>query len=310
MAGAPRVATKLPLRVKVYAAALPLVAGLCFLWWWTAWPSGPGALSLGWLLSPQPLLPALFATLAALAVLFPLHLSPGYLLTLDTVVNFAALLLFGPPVAMLAAGIGTAAANLALAAQGKRDRWNVAFNVGQKALAVGVAGGVLYDLLPQRAPFPLEGGGSALVVSASGALLYATTSLAVAVAVGLQRGQNPLVIAVRAWRTGLRDAAALLLGGLLTALLTAAHPWAVVVMALLAALVYVSLQRTLRLMAREQAARADLERAAQCRSGASSSPWPRTSSARRWRACGDTHNCSCGNAPGPAGPIRLRFGGG
>ncbi len=50
MAGAPRVATKLPLRVKVYAAALPLVAGLCFLWWLTAWPSGPGALSPDWLL--------------------------------------------------------------------------------------------------------------------------------------------------------------------------------------------------------------------------------------------------------------------
>ncbi len=116
MAGAPRVATKLPLRVKVYAAALPLVAGLCFLWWLTAWPSGLGALSPDWLLSPQPLLPALFASLAALAVLFPLRLSPSYLLTVDTAANFAALLLFGPPVAMLAAGLGTAAANLALAA--------------------------------------------------------------------------------------------------------------------------------------------------------------------------------------------------
>jgi signal transduction histidine kinase len=265
MAGAPRMATKLPLRVKVYAATLPLAAGLCFLWWWTPSPGGAGVISREWLLSSQLLLPALFATLAALAVLFPLPLSPGYLLTLDTVVNFAALLLFGPPVAMLTAGLGTAAANLALAAQGKRDRWNVAFNIGQKALAVGVAGGVLYGLLPRRAPFPLEGVESALAVSAAGALLYATTSLAVAVAVGLQRGQNPLVVAVRAWRTGLPDAATLLLGGLLTALLTAAHGWAVVVMALLAALVYVSLQRTLRLMAREQAARADLERAVQIR---------------------------------------------
>jgi signal transduction histidine kinase len=184
---------------------------------------------------------------------------------LDAATNFAALLLFGPPVAMLVAGGGTAVANLALALQGKRDGWSAVFNTSQKALAVGVAGVLLYGVPPAPAPFPLAGIGSALTVALAGALLYATTSFAVAVAVGLQRGTNPLTISMLAWRTGVLDAAALLLAGLLTALLLPAHPWAVVVMVLLAAMVYASLRRTLRLLAREQSARAELERAVEAR---------------------------------------------
>jgi signal transduction histidine kinase len=235
---------------------VPALAALCFLVWRAAWP---GQIAREW---PVALL---FAVLTALALLFPLKLSPGYLLTLDTAANFAALLLFGPPAAMLVVGGGTAAANLVQALNGKRDGWNVAFNTGQTVLAVGVAGGVLYALRPIPAPFPLGGLTSALTIVLAAAVLYATTSVAVAVAVGLQRGKNPWAIAVRAWRTGLPDQAALLLAGLLTALLVQTHRWAAVIMVLLAAMVYASLQRTLGLLAREQAARAALERAVEAR---------------------------------------------
>ncbi|MGH2370263.1 MAG: hypothetical protein ACRDI2_18980, partial [Chloroflexota bacterium] len=88
---------RLPAAVKAYALGVPMLAGLCLFAWGTAWPGGwsgwPGTLAGDWAL------PLVFAVLTATALLFPLRLSPSYVLTVDVAADFAALLLFGPPVA-------------------------------------------------------------------------------------------------------------------------------------------------------------------------------------------------------------------
>ncbi|MGH2350154.1 MAG: sensor histidine kinase, partial [Chloroflexota bacterium] len=256
---------RLPAAVKAYALGVPMLAGLCLFAWGTAWPGGwsgwPGTLAGDWAL------PLVFAVLTATALLFPLRLSPSYVLTVDVAADFAALLLFGPPVAMLTAGIGNAVGNLILWARGQRDGWNVAFNTGQSMLGLGLAGvacyGVygIYSGAAPSAPLAVANPVAFATVLLAGATISVFNSLAVAVAVGLQHRQNPLPIWYANWWVQLLPTTALLLVALLTALLVQQHPWAIGVLAVLMAIAYLSLRRMLDLLTREQAARAAAEAA-------------------------------------------------
>ncbi len=243
---------RLPAVVKLYVLLVSLLAVVVAAAWLAVWPDG-------WRGAWGPAL--VLGALTAAALLFPLRLTPSYLLTVDAAPSFAALLLCGPVLAMLVTGLANAVANLLLAAQGKRDRWNVAFNTAQSVLGIGLAGGVLYAFLPLQAPPTLDGGRAVLAVTLAGATLYGFNSLAVATAVGLQHRLNPLALCLQSWRVEAVQSAALLAAGLLTALLAQQHPWAIGAMVLLVVLLYVSLRRTLLLLERERGARIEAEQA-------------------------------------------------
>src|SRR5581483_12199173 len=136
----------LPLPAKAYALAVPVLAMATFaaMWamagshltgpatsWSWVWPDAPGGAGPG--------MAVICGALVAMAVTCPIRLGRQRKLVLDDAVQLAAVLLLHGATAMLAIGLGTAAGNLVLLVRGRRDRWNVAFNAGKSALAVGLA---------------------------------------------------------------------------------------------------------------------------------------------------------------------------
>ena len=231
----PRAGAKaLPLAVKVYAAALPALACLVLAAWLPRQPALPAG---RW-----PLL-LFFAAASAVAVLFPLSPSRSGKLTVATAPNFAALLLFGPALAMLVVGAGTLAAYLDLAVRGRRDRWNVMFNTGQKMLYVGAAGLALLLAGPPAAPFSLRTQRPAtfLALAAAAVVAYALNGLAVTLVIALQHGRIPV------WRVGLRrdilPEAALFAIGALAATDSERSPLTLVTLTVCAVVVHQALQR-------------------------------------------------------------------
>ncbi len=244
----------LPRRVKVYAVAIAIAGGAAALLWALLQPEqccsgGPGSL----------VLPATFAVLIAVALLFPLRLSPYYLLTVDSAAAFAALLLFGPLQALAAAGAGSAVGNLVQAARGKRDRWNVLFNVGKSVLGVGLAAVPTFGLTGARSPFAFDGAVHVVAALVGAVVFDVCNSFAVAVAVGLQHGRSPLPIWRESRRTSSIHSQVLLIAAVLTSLLAPVYPWAVGLLVLLMGLTYRSLSQTLRLVDQERVARGDAE---------------------------------------------------
>jgi signal transduction histidine kinase len=228
--------------------ALPLAARL-YLWLMVV--AAGGGLGVLTLQQPEPQAPNLLvvAELAALTVVaqhFPLALGPRRQLDLSLAVHFAIVLVAGMPLAMAVVGAseGLGQGTLMLRRNphtGKRMRglYGVLFNTSQAMLAAAVAGQVQAAVLAlPAAPFGL------LAVPAAAAALYLANTLAVAVMVGLHRGQHPFTVwrADRGWSA--LQAAGLLLLGFAAAHTAADDPWVPLVMTLPAALTYAALQRT------------------------------------------------------------------
>src|SRR5687768_2566216 len=111
-------ARQVPVQVKIYAALVTGLAALVLLAWPQMFPTSerfaPRVAESPWTL------PLVFASLNALAILFPIHLARSSKLVLDSAAHLASLLLFGPVTAMLMAGLGSAVGNVTLMAAGKR----------------------------------------------------------------------------------------------------------------------------------------------------------------------------------------------
>lgn len=256
--------TSLPLPARAYLWLVTLAAIAFVAYWLHAWrgplPAGPAGLFLM----------VLLLGLGILAQHCPLTIEPGHKVDVSIAVYFASLLLLGVPAAMLlvAASQLVGQGTLALRrdpATGRpmRSVRSVLFNTSQFTIAAGLAGLVYYSLLPHRVPAPLDRPENLGAVPAAAAAMYLVNTLSVAVMIGLQRGRNPIEI----WRSGQRrealQFAGLFLVGLVTALTSSHYAWAPLVMALPAAVLHLSLQRTVRLLAAEQLARAEAEAAAE-----------------------------------------------
>ena len=259
----------LPRRVKIYAAAVPVAAGLLLAGWYRAYPSALPLDPRVWLTWPLPLT---FAALIAVAVNLPLRLGRSYKITVDTAVDVAALLLCGPPVAMIVTGLGNAAGFLALMARRQRDGWNTVFNTGQAILSMGLAGAVYLALAPSgvslsgpwttwaSAPL-LDTPRDLLAMVFAAGTLYVVNSVAVAIAVGLQHRRSPLSVFLDGWRIECAQSLALVLVGMLTALLMQQHPSTLAVLVLLMGAVHMSMRQQLALLARAEEAHALTEAA-------------------------------------------------
>ncbi|HEY8743975.1 MAG TPA: hypothetical protein VIU62_12790, partial [Chloroflexota bacterium] len=174
----------LPPAARAYAVGLPVLALLLLVAWWSVRPSMPVEAAL--------VMP-LFTAATAVALLFPLRLGQGRDMTVAAAPDFAGLLLLGPAAALVTVGVGTLAANTARAWQGRRNRWDVCFNTGQKMVTIAAAGAVLLIAAPSAASFPLRVDRPAVLfpvlAAAAGAYLF-NTGL-VAVAISLQRRVTP-----------------------------------------------------------------------------------------------------------------------
>lgn len=243
-------AAPLPVQVKIYAAIVPVLAVLVLVTWQQAFPANetaaPRVAESSWTL------PMVFAGLTALAILFPTKFTRSYKLAIDAAAHFTSLLLFGPVVAMLMAGLGTAVGNLTLLAAGKRDPWNVLFNTGRSILALAAAGAVFTALVNRDVIEVLDGGDIQPILGlvATAATLYLASTFPTSVAVGLQHRKNPLRLWLNARRADDLQTAAMYLIGLVAALTVHDRPWTIVVMVMPIAPIYVTLQRTARFLER------------------------------------------------------------
>jgi signal transduction histidine kinase len=246
----PQTRAALPAPVRLYALGVAGSALLVLFGWWLAAP-GRGILA-----SWPVFLPILMALASAVARLAPLHLAPGRKLTVATAPNFAALLLFGPPLAMLVVAAGTLAAFGALAIRRKRRWWDALFNTGQIALAVGIGGVPLFRAA--RIPFaaPIGRPATLLALALAAAAMYLTNTAAVAGILALQRRRNPL----RVWLAGrpadVLPEGTLFVVGALGAVAVEQSPWALVVLVGPTILVHQALRRAARLAEQAQAAAA------------------------------------------------------
>jgi len=235
---------------QVYLSLVLAAAAGLLTYWAGAWHNR---------MLPDPMLALTLTTLAVLAQHVPLTLGPERKASAAVAVYFAALLLFGAPVAMVFTFVCQTLGGLTLflrrtptTRKPRRTITNVVFNASQLSLAVGLASLVYYAWLPQTSPALLSGIANLWALPITATVLYLVNSGAVAVMVGLHTQQNPVDV----WRTnrGLAtmEAAGLLLLGLIVAVLAAQYPWAPLLLVPPTALYQRSLQHTIELLDKNQ----------------------------------------------------------
>jgi putative nucleotidyltransferase with HDIG domain len=189
--------------------------------------------------------------MAAIAQLWPVHLSVKMKITVDDTATFAAALLLGPFYAMVVAGATTL---IALHFRGVRQHWyNRGFNAATATLSTGAA----------ATAFLLVAGPGAQVVREPWAIAiaaivkYVLHSTLVDVVVALQMRRNPLAGWWTLHRRLLPYETALLVLGALAAIAAQAQPWTLVLFGVPMAIVLLTVRDSARV--REQTKSAILE---------------------------------------------------
>ena len=194
---------------------------------------------------------AVLMTMAAVAQLWPVHLSVKMKITVDDTATFAAALLLGPFYAMIVAG-GTTL--IALHFRGVRQRWyNRGFNAATAVLSTGAAATVFLLIAGPGAQVDREPWAIGLAAIAK----YLVNSTLVDVVVALQMRRNPLAGWWTLHRRLLPYEAALLVLGALAAIAAQAQPWTLVLFGVPMAIVLFTVRDSARV--REQTKSAILE---------------------------------------------------
>jgi hypothetical protein len=251
-------ATSVSARAWSYLSVVACAALALLLLWSQAWAQ-PG--------EPQYALLAVLAALAVLAVNFPLSISPRCKLDVSASVYFAAILLFGPPAAMLLVGVSQVVGGITLrmrrsphALLKPRTAATISFNAGQLMLGNGLGSVACYAFLPHRAPAALDRVDALWAVPAAAVTIYLVNSAAVSMMAALELRENPLEIWLSGRPVEVMQYAGLLLVGLMTSAAATRYPWAPLLMVLPTAIIYISLKRALQLAQQTVAA---LEKMAQ-----------------------------------------------
>lgn len=255
--GGRRASTPLNPRVRLFAVIIPALAVVLLAAWSRVLPAGFDRVGI---------LPLVFLLATTGSLLFPLQLGPRQKTSVAAAPEFAALLLFGPTVALAVVGAAAAAANLAQMRLGKRAVWDVAFNAGQITLAVGLAGVALGRVADRPLPFDprLDNATDVAALVAAAATMYVVNTCAVAAMVGLQRRTSPARVWLAARRADVVQAIGLYMLGTAIALVVRATPWMLVAFAVPLTLVYQSLRQAQRSLGESETRRAlelDLARA-------------------------------------------------
>jgi signal transduction histidine kinase len=231
-------------------------AGAQLFWLW-AW-RGPVPEGLG--------LIGLLLALGIAAQHFPVAIAPRRKVDVSAAAYFAALLLFGAPLAVALVGLSQLIGQLTLAlrrnpATGRpmRTLRSASFNTSQAMVATALGALAYYTFVPHQVPAPLDRWENVWAVPAAGAAMYLANTLAVALMTGRQLGQHPLRVWAGGQRRHVLESAGLFLIGAVVARAGAQDPLIVLAMVLPAAIIYWSMDRTVRL---EELARREAELAA------------------------------------------------
>lgn len=185
---------------------------------------------------------AVFVALTAAAGAFALPISPRTKVVVDTSLIFAAALLFSPPWAGLVAALSIAIRLLLTAPNTLAILTNVPVGFMEVTAAQG-----LYLLLGGDFPTSFEKAEVAIPITAMGITFLLLDRLLIATAVALYQGLKLRQIIFSNWARALKEDVALLLLGILTALVVEVQPWALLLTAVPIVLVYISLRNSLRL---------------------------------------------------------------
>ena len=239
----------LPLRVRLYIYAVGAAAGGLLLLWLRLW-RGPA------LHDPTSiLLLVLLGGLTIASAQFQLHLRSGFNVNVVTAILFAALLLFGPPTAMLLVGpsyaLGLALLGLRhyLTERRFRRTWrNILFNSSQLLVSLAVGGLVYYTFLPHEIPAPQQRIENLWAVPVTVVAMFFVNTGLVALIAGLQHRVSPVEVWLTTRKRELLHEAGLYLLGLVTARTAQSDPWIPLVMVLPAAIIYLSTKRYVQLI--------------------------------------------------------------
>lgn len=209
--------------------------------------AGGAATALGHVLWPSPwsahdgVLTAVTAILVALALAFPLKVSPQAEASLAAAPLFLGVLLLSPLQAVVAAAAGTVIADIRL----RRRPLAAAFNMGVTSLAVALAS-TLYHGLSHPTPTPLLSLSSLGFAALVGGVLHATNLGAMVGMVSLHKGLSFWGVWKRAWvMDSVQEAGSLALGYLAAALAQEVW-WAAFLLVVPLALVYLALSRSVK----------------------------------------------------------------
>jgi HD-GYP domain-containing protein (c-di-GMP phosphodiesterase class II) len=234
---------KLGSRLSLAAALASAVAVAVAAVWLTQWHGS-------W--SADYRLMGVLVVLGAVGSHFPVELTPRFKTNVATAVNFAILLLFPAPIAVLLVGLSVLLGNGTLALRKNRDGrrrrgiYDSLFNTAQMMIATGIGAAALYALRPETsAAHPALMDWFAIPLAAT-SMYMANTGL-VALMVGFQTTQKPIDIWLATQRLDIASESALYLIGFVTAILANAYLWAPLVMAIPTAVVYLSTKRAVLL---------------------------------------------------------------
>jgi signal transduction histidine kinase len=206
--------------------------------------------------------------LAVIAQHFPLAVGPQHKIDTSIAVYFACVLLFDTPEAVVLVGLAQVLGQSTLALRhvpgtNKRMRGarGILFNTSQLVLATTLGGLTYNAFLPHTGPAPLERLENLWALPAAALAMHLTNSVLVAAMVGIQLRHSPREVLLSVWHSAGLERAALFLVGLVAALAGGRYPGAPIVMAVPAGILFLSQRRALSLLAREQYARAEAERA-------------------------------------------------
>jgi putative nucleotidyltransferase with HDIG domain len=194
---------------------------------------------------------ALLMAMAAIAQLWPVHLSVKMKITVDDTATFAAALLLGPFYGMVVAGATTL---IALHFRGVRQRWyNRGFNAATATLSTGAAATAFLLVAGPGAQVARE----PWAIAIAAIVKYVAHSTLVDLVVALQLRRNPLAGWWTLHRRLLPYEAALLVLGALAAIAAQAQPWTLVLFGVPMAIVLFTVRDSARV--REQTKTAILE---------------------------------------------------
>jgi len=204
----------------------------------------------------EPMIVAALLVAVVLAIQYPLTIAANHKLTMDTAALFATAILLPTPAAMVVvAGATTAGWSLSalrkLASSPIRPRLRlvlpgVLFNAAQNTLSVAAAC-TIRDFVQGPGPLGLHNPTTVWVIPLMALAMYSLNVGLVAIAVGLHSGRNPLQLLISTRQVAALQYAGLFLVGLIAAAGTAIYPWMPLVMVLPAAIIYISLKRSLQL---------------------------------------------------------------
>lgn len=172
-----------------------------------------------------------------LADIYHIHILSRSEVTISTANNFAAVLLFGPPLAMAVAALGSAISDILL----KKTWYKLLFNASHAVLSVFVSS-LAYGLLNDGSIVPLKSLTNAVALAVAGGAYLMVNTATISIMMGLVHGHNPVAFAKSAWRGVAFQLITLIPLGTLLAIVYYQTPWGLVLLLFPILLTYYSFE--------------------------------------------------------------------